>query len=250
MEITWSVSPQDVTRVATLIQGQSENALVRARRERNLAKTKPHVTRDRFWRAMVSMRLTSVQKSGPNSFVAKFIRTKPFPLSYTAVLGSGHPERFIAKALKASGGIRFADKIASELSKNLALLEASAWSSTLQQCNRLTRLVSREVEIEVAGHIQKLFLGFGPKQSRNLLQSLGLTRYEIPIDSRLTDWLNEFGFPVHLTATALADDNYYRFISDGIHVLCERSGVLPCIFDAAVFSVRDTVAWTDENVVY
>ena len=27
--------------------------------------------------------------------------------------------------------------------------------------------------------------GFGPKQARNLLQGLGLTRYEIPIDSRI-----------------------------------------------------------------
>ena len=82
------------------------------------------------------------------------------------------------------------------------------------------------------------------------LQSLGLTRYEIPIDSRLTDWLNEFGFPVRLTATALGDENYYRFISDGIQVLCERSGVLPCIFDAAVFTAGDSVAWTDDNVIF
>ena len=62
--------------------------------------------------------------------------------------------------------------------------------------------------------------------------------------------LNEFGFPVRLTATALGDDNYYRFISDGIQALCERSGVLPCIFDAAVFASRDSVAWTDDNVIF
>jgi hypothetical protein len=36
----------------------------------------------------------------------------------------------------------------------------------------------------VAGYIQETFEGFGPKQSRNLLQALGLTRYEIPIDIR------------------------------------------------------------------
>src|SRR3712207_8726784 len=33
--------------------------------------------------------------------------------------------------------------------------------------------------------------GFGPKQSRNLLQGLGLTRYEIPIDIRITRWFND-----------------------------------------------------------
>ena len=250
MDIQWSISPEDVSRLTTLIQRQSENAFVRARREHNLAISKPAVTRDRFWRAMVSMRLTTRQRSGPDSFVARFIRKNPFPLGYKAVQSSQHPETFIAKALKAAGGIRFADKIASELSENFSLLEASEWAPTLEQCNRLTQLVSREVEIEVADHVQKRFLGFGPKQSRNLMQSLGLTRYEIPIDSRLTDWLNEFGFPMRLSATALADDNYYRFISDGIQALCERSGVLPCIFDAAVFASSDSVAWTDKNVIF
>ncbi len=203
MEIQWIISPEDVARVTTLIERQSKNALVRARREINLAKSKPPVTRERFWQAMVSMRLTTRQKSGPESFVARFIRETPFPLAYKTVHGARHPETFIAKALRVAGGIRFADKIASELSKNFSHLETSEWAPTLEQCNRLTRLVPREVEIAVAEHIQKHFLGFGPKQSRNVLQSLGLTRYEIPIDSRLTEWLNEFGFPVRLSAGAL-----------------------------------------------
>lgn len=250
MDIQWIISPEDVARVTTLIQHQSKNALVRARREYNLAKRKPPVTRERFWQAMVSMRLTTRQKSGPESFVARFIRTSPFPLAYKAVHGARQPEIFIAKALRATGGIRFADKIASELSQNFSLLETKEWVPTLEQCNRLTRLVSREVEIEVAEHVQKHFLGFGPKQSRNVLQSLGLTRYEIPIDSRLTDWLNDFGFPVRLSAGALGDDNYYRFVSDGIQMLCQRSDVLPCIFDAVVFALRDSAEWTDENVIF
>ena len=180
----------------------------------------------------------------------QFREQKAISLAYKAVHGARHPETFIAKTLRTAGGIRFADKIASELSQNLSLLEASEWAPTLEQCNRLTRLVPRDVEIEVAAHIQNHFLGFGLKQSRNLLQSLGLTRYEIPIDSRLTGWLNEFGFPVRLSAGALQDANYYRFISDGIHMLCERGGVLPCVFDAAVFAMRDSAEWTDENVIF
>jgi len=250
MDIQWLISPEDVAQVTALIERQSGNPLVCARRQHNLAERKPPVTRDRFWQAMVSMRLTTRQKSGPESFVARFIRTKPFPLAYQVVHRSRNASAFIAKALRAAGGIRFADKIADELSQNFSLLETSEWDATLRQCNRLVRLVPREVEIEVANHIQKHFLGFGPKQSRNVLQSLGLTRYEIPIDSRLTDWLNEFGFPVRLSAGALGDDNYYRFVSDGIQLLCERSGVLPCIFDAAVFALRDSADWTEENVIF
>lgn len=249
MKLHWEIDDNDVARVKTLVASQAANALIRARQERNLARTKPAVTKARFWRAMVSMRLTTRQKSGPESHVARFIRLNPFPLAYADVHREEAASILIANVLRKAGGIRFADKIASELAQNLDSLEGGLWADTLTQCNRLTQLAPRGVEIEVAQYIQKHFLGFGPKQSRNLLQSLGLTRYEIPIDSRLTEWLNEFGFPVRLTATALGDENYYRFISDGVQDLCERSGVLPCIFDAAVFASRDSVAWSDDNVI-
>jgi hypothetical protein len=33
--------------------------------------------------------------------------------------------------------------------------------------------------------------GVGPTQARNLLQSLGLTWYEIPLDSRVVRWLRD-----------------------------------------------------------
>ena len=38
-------------------------------------------------------------------------------------------------------------------------------------------------ERQAADYFADHFAGFGPKQSRNLLQSLGLARYEVPIDS-------------------------------------------------------------------
>ncbi|MFD0986252.1 hypothetical protein [Methyloligella solikamskensis] len=178
------------------------------------------------------------------------MRTKPFPLTYEAMRGRRKPETFIAKALKNSGGIRFGPGIASQLSANFRRLEDGEWRRTLQQCNRLRKPVSQAVEKEVAEYIQETFHGFGPKQSRNLLQALGLTRYEIPIDSRVTDWLNEFGFPVRLTAAGLADGNYYDFISDGIQALCAASDVYPCVLDAAIFALRDGDSWTEANAIY
>lgn len=82
-------------------------------------------------------------------------------------------------------------------------------------------------------------MGFGPKQSRNLLQGLGLTKYEIPIDSRITKWFNEFGFPVKLSASALSDLNYYKFVSKGLRELCDACNIYPCLLDAAIFSSFD-----------
>lgn len=194
------------------------------------------------------MRLTSIQKSGPNSPVAKFNRREPFPLSYKLLCDAKRPEVLIADVLKNARGIRFINRIPSELAANFDLLQNGEWARALRECNRLVSPVSCAVEKEVANYIDDKFTGFGPKQSRNLLQALGLTRFEIPIDSRVTEWLNKFGFPVQLSATALADRHYYEFVLKGIQMLCAKSGVYPCILDAAIFALRDGDAWTKTNV--
>lgn len=77
-----------------------------------------------------------------------------------------------------------------------------------------------------------------------------MSQFEIPIDSRITKWLNEFGFPVRLTATALSDHDYYEFVSDGFQQLAKACGVAPCVLDAAIFSSFDADAWTEENATW
>ena len=47
--------------------------------------------------------------------------------------------------------------------------------------------------------------------------------YKVPIDSRLTKWLNRSGFPVKLNAFCLADPVYYDFVSGGFQRLCEAT---------------------------
>jgi thermostable 8-oxoguanine DNA glycosylase len=106
----------------------------------------------------------------------------------------------------------------------------------------LRRTRTQKSELESADFIDDTLKGFGPKQSRNLLQELGLTRYEIPIDSRITRWLNDFGFPVTLSADALSARNYYSFVSEGVRELCEACGIYPCLLDAAIFSSYDEEA--------
>ena len=84
----------------------------------------------------------------------------------------------------------------------------------------------------------------------SISQSLGLTKYEIPIDSRITNWLNNFGFPVSLTSSPLGDKGYYHFVSDGIQELCIKARIYPCLLDAAIFSSFDNGEWTDENTIF
>lgn len=82
MQFQWQVDQTDIDHVKTFVASHAANPFVERRVERNLASAKPAVYRAEFWKQMVGMRMTSFQQSGPNSAVAKFLRTTPFPLEY------------------------------------------------------------------------------------------------------------------------------------------------------------------------
>ena len=188
---------------------------------------------------MVCALLTTRQKAGPGTAIHKFIKKKPFPLSYRAVLEKEELGDFIVKTLR-KNGIIYYNNIAKYLVSNLDKLEDGEWENALKEINRLSgsKPTTKDLERAAAAYIRITFKGFGPKQSRNLLQMLGLTRYEIPIDSRMINWLEEFGYPRPLSSKLLGDRKYYELVLADIQVLCRKAGVKPCILDAAVFKVQ------------
>lgn len=109
-----------------------------------------------------------------------------------------------------------------------------------------------EIELDVATYLSDRFADeglhrVGSKQARNILQILGLTRYEIPLDSRITKWVNDnFDLPYHISGEGLRTSEYYHFTMDIVQDSCSTAGVLPCIFDAAVFSSYDTT-WSESD---
>ena len=246
MEINWHIGRRDVECVKKLIAKQTaaRNRLIRRRKEMNLSENKPSVTQAKFWREMVLARLTVQAPAGPTSPVHKLSKAKPFPLALRKVRSEQDVEDFIADTILARGIGKYSQH-AKYLTTNLALLENGEWKKALNECNRLTTLVPASEERKVATYIDETFKGFGPKQSRNLLQELGLARYEIPIDSRLTAWLNEFGFPTELNASVLRSRRRYELVLDEIQRLCQKADKYPCIFDAAVFALADGEAWND-----
>lgn len=250
MKIVWHIEPEDVEKVRSFCNSYRDDPFVRQRIERNLSESHPEVTKELFWYVMVSCLVTTQQRSGPSSPVAQFINTRPFPLRYELSVQQDDLQRYAKQVLTEFGGIRRFNRIADAVSTNLDQLEAGLWSKTLEIVNRLGRQSTPDDERKAAIFIDDNFKGFGPKQSRNLLQSLGLTKYEIPIDSRITKWLNEFGFPVKLSAGALSDQNYYNFISKGVQELCTQSNIYPCVLDAAIFTSFDKGGWARENVIW
>lgn len=250
MKIIWQIESPDVQRVRHFYEQYKDTPLVRVRERRNLGPDKPTVTKRQFWRGLTGCLLATQQRSGPHSAVVRFLSTLPFPLRYDVCASSDRLADLVAITLRNFGGLRLYNVIGKQIEANLGFIENGGWDELVERLESLRRPSSPESERCAAQFIAENLRGFGPKQSRNLLQCLGLSSYETPIDSRTTQWLNEYGFPLKLTAKALNDSNYYNFVSDGFQRLSEACGLPPCLLDAAIFSSFDNGVWREDDVVW
>ena len=248
MKISWVISKSDVLKIKQVI-AENQDPFFRKREERNVYKQNIVINKDTIIKTLLMCLLTSQQRSGPNSLVSKFLRLEPFPVTSESLEQTSNTQLYLMETLKKNGLTRYINRISLFFTYNLNKIENENWQ-IIKELKVLIDIDSAFKERKIADKICSEFKGFGPKQSRNFLQSLGLTKYEIPIDSRITNWLNDFGFPVTLTSSALGDIGYYHFVSDGIQELCKQAGIYPCLLDAAIFSSYDNKEWTDENTVF
>lgn len=250
MRLVWKITSRDCEKIRSLLEERQNDPFVVQRIERNILSGKALPSRGQFWKQVIACLLTTQQRSGPGSPVTRFIRTEPFPLSYKYCRQRQDLQKAVQERLRSEGGLRRKSSIAKYASSNLKRLEMGLWEEVFRSLHLLLEGESPRMEREAAKFIQANLDGFGPKQSRNLLQSLGLTRYEIPIDSRVIKWLNEYSFPIRLSSQALSDENYYEFVLDGVQHLCARCEIYPCVLDAAIFTSYDKGEWTEANVVF
>jgi hypothetical protein len=246
MKFIWQIEDNDIQRVKDFYNKHKNNHFVLRCIKRNVEKNIPDFSKEIFWNAMISCLLTTQQRSGPNSSVTKFIRLNPFPLDYSRCKTKDNLQKFTEKTITDFGGLRRDKNIGKEVDNNIQWLEGGAWNDIKEIFSELKNNGNKRDERKWAKFLihknskntkTKRLKGFGPKQSRNLLQSLGLTKYEIPLDSRITKWLHKFGFPITLSSGALADRDYFNFILDALQKLCEESSIYPCVLDAAIFQV-------------
>lgn len=239
MKIIWKIDNNDIKKVKDFYELRQDYSYVRQRIERNIKKSVKLPKKEDFWSVMIACLLTTQQRSGPKSAVTRFNAFKPFPLNYSNCVIQTNLRKHTENTITNFGGIRRAKTIGEEVSINLLWLEEGGWEEIFATLKKLQMNRTKSEERQAADFIDKNLKGFGPKQARNLLQELGLTRYEIPIDSRIIKWLNSFGFPILLSSAALSDRNYYNLISDGFQILCEKANLYPCVLDAAIFSSFD-----------
>jgi thermostable 8-oxoguanine DNA glycosylase len=251
MKFQWIITDDDTKLLIDFVNKHKENNFVKSRIRRNLSDNYPQFSKEEFWKWMVACLLTTQQRSGPNSKISKFLITNPFPLNYNSCKESENLQNDTYEILTKFGGIRRTNRISEEIKYNFNWLEIGGWTKVIEISDKLTdarknrpNLENIKIERTACLLVQNL-KGIGPKQSRNLWQALGLTRYEIPIDSRIIKWLNKNGFPFTLSASGLSDENYYQLLMDGIQERCLKSDIFPCVLDGAIFSSYDE-EWSED----
>jgi hypothetical protein len=231
--------------IQELMNLKSDDSGVLWRLKYNVAQGAILPKRDEFWKQLVMALLTSQQKSTEGMPVSKFAVKEPFPLAL-ATYQTSHDEDVVV-VIK-SNGLRFGPRITGFLRLNYKWLfeTGDGWAmieSLLQklvsQREKSPDANQKTLEREVARVLADNLAGIGPKQSRNLLQELGLTRYEIPLDSRVVGWLNE-NLNWGISLGDLTHHKTYDQHLDRVQAACQAAAVLPTVFDAAAFVVGKT----------
>ncbi|HEV2462248.1 MAG TPA: hypothetical protein VGT04_00455 [Acidobacteriaceae bacterium] len=224
--------------ICAVVVGASGDPL--QRRKWNVDETLAPTAKDDFWKWLVLSLLSSQQpyrEGSPTWRLENSVDPFPLPMQEFGPLS----EIQISERLKQ---FRFHDRITKQLLANYRWLFApgDGWNRTVQpmlkglleQRNASPNAAHKELERQTANTLVEKLHGVGPKQARNLLQSLGLTRYEIPLDSRVVGWLRDcLGWNIIIEALVWKD--YYEDLLDRVQASCEAASVLPTIFDAAVF---------------
>jgi len=243
MEVNFRFTDQDIQNIKDVVGKFQNHSFFHQRMEKNLFEKIPLFSREKIWWTIVMCLLTSQQRSNSGSPISRFLFADPFPLTLKDLASVGNINEFTRQELKNIGGIRFVPKIAEYVNINLGRLNSGEWGELehhfqilLEQRKQNPKPEHYLAERKAARYMNETFKGFGPKQSRNFWQDLGLTRYEFVLDSRFSKWLTRIGFPIPISPNSLSDEDFYCFLSDILRDLCVRAEVLPCILDAAIFS--------------
>lgn len=238
MDIDWKISDADLIKVTDFVNQQS-NDYVATRVARNINHHKLFINRDTILHALLYSMILPNMKHSIDSPVVSFFKKRPSPFLYVKIKMSLDVNEYVFSTFKKQGILLDKKKSPEFFAVNFDLLESSNWALIELLKNRLRFKEDKQAEREIADYIDTLFKGFGAIEARVFLQYLGLTRYEIPIDSFVSEWLNDFGFPVNISTTALQDRGYYHFVSDGIQLLCSKANIYPCVLEAAIYSFNE-----------
>lgn len=239
MEYMWVIEQGHKKTYSSFVEEYLDHPFVKNRISRNISRNNTNIKKSDFWRSFVGCLLTSQQKSGAGTPLSEFMNKKGNKiLDIQYCLDEPYLLDIASNAISESG-LRFSNNIAGWLVEAVAFIKDGGWDETKSNLESISSYTTKKKERLVVDFLSNKdhFKGLGPKQSRNLIQAMGLSRYEIPLDSRMMKVLKDvLDFPVPLSSSALSDEDYYRFVEDGIQLILKEIDVYPCVFDACVFA--------------
>lgn len=245
MDATWQIDVGNLAVWREFVESNKDKALPMRRRSRNVRRNDINLSKDEIWRVLVGCQVTTQQRSGPNSAVSRFLKSESPALHIGKCRLSKSVRNLIERECK-NAGLRRAPTIANNLERIFSGLESLGWDNLLKQLNTLVQNTSSKKERSVVSYLlsEKKFPGLGQKQARNFIQWLGLSRYEIPLDSRILKKMKEFGATFVPSGSALTDESVYLFVQSGLQQIAKSLDIYPCELDACIFASFDI----DEDV--
>lgn len=236
MKPIWEIDNVVLQRWREFVNSNADNDVVRDRKRRNVQRMGIDLSKLNLWRVFVGCQVTTQQRSGPNTAVGRFMNLDSPALDYQICCQTPSVIRMLERELT-SARLRRTQTIAGNLAHILGELENGEWKILHEHLSTLNSNTTRRKEQKVATYLQShKYPGLGPKQSRNFIQWSGLSRYEIPLDSRVLKRLKELGCTFVPKANALSDETVYRFIESGLQQVAAELGIYPCILDACIYS--------------
>lgn len=227
---TWTIPPQELSAIKAFYAEWAGSPMVQRRKQRNVDHNGVTFSRDNFVKAMLYFLCTSQQPSGPTSRVNLFFQQQPFPITeqYCEIHQTGLVEQLGNQLAQA--GMRFHNQIPASFAENATKLNTTNWELFRTLHNYVQQGIADEIwEREMARSISRRkkphtykLKGLGPKQACNLLKLLGISRFEIPVDSRVVKWLATYGFPYSLADSSLQDPVVYEMVVDAIKELSAK----------------------------
>lgn len=231
----WIISETDIKRVSDFVTGHS-GTHVEERIARNVHRKDLLFDRDTMVNVLLYCLLQPVIFNGRYSHLTADAGSGLFTIRYDRLFQVRDIRLYIHTTLKEHGIIVDIKRAPEYFAINLDILESAGWGLLDHFVQELIHNDNKEVEKRIADQIDSMFKGFGAVEARIFLQMIGLTKYEIPIDPVVAEWMNGFGFPVMLSSTALQDRNIYHFVSHGVQMLCRKADIYPCVLEAAIHS--------------
>ena len=232
MKSIWTIDNTVLENIRKVIIDNIDSKLAKERKSKNIEKKGIDLSKNNVWKILVVCEITSRQKSGENSPTDQLLKSgsKLFDFNYCK-----NNHNFIIEELK-KFNLRRYNTIAEWLILIIKEWELGEWDILQKKLTLLKKDHSKEDEKQVIDYLRSgKYKGLGLKQSRNFLQWLGLSIYEIPIDSRVIKVLENCGCNFVPGSNALQDDATYEYLEIGLQMISEELQILPCELDACFF---------------